>query len=50
MEQIALFDPSELKKQAEKLSRQVELLSSRIDKVNYIVEIEIPLARKYLEA
>jgi hypothetical protein len=50
MEQIALFDPSEYKKQADKLSRQVELLSSRIDKVNYTVEIEIPLASKYLEA
>lgn len=50
MERIALFDPSEYKKQAEKLSRQVELLSSRIDKVNYTVEIEVPLAAKYLEA
>jgi hypothetical protein len=50
MEQIALFDPIEFKKQADKLSRQVELLSSRIDKVNYTVEIEIPLASKYLEA
>jgi predicted RNA-binding protein with PIN domain len=50
MEQIALFDPGEFKKQADNLSRQVELLSSRIDKVNYTVEIEIPLASKYLEA
>lgn len=50
MEQVALFDPSQYKKQAEKLSRQVELLSSRIDKVNYTVEIEVPLAAKYLEA
>lgn len=50
IEQIALFDPSEFKKQADKLSRQVELLSSRIDKVNYTVEIEVPLASKYLEA
>jgi hypothetical protein len=50
MEQIALFDPAEYKKQADKLTRQVELLSSRIDKVNYTVEIEVPLANKYLEA
>ena len=50
MEQIALFDPSKFKKQADKLTRQVELLSSRIDKVNYTVEIEVPLADKYLEA
>ena len=50
MEQIALFDPAEYKKQADKLSRQVELLSSRIDKVNYTIEIEVPLANKYLEA
>ena len=50
MEQIALFDPAEFKKQADKLTRQVELLSSRIDKVNYTVEIEVPLAHKYLEA
>jgi hypothetical protein len=50
MEQIALFDPNEFRKQADKLSRQVELLSSRIDKVNYTIEIEIPLANKYLEA
>jgi hypothetical protein len=50
MEQIALFDPAEFKKQADKLTRQVELLSSRIDKVNYTVEIEVPLANKYLEA
>lgn len=50
MEQIALFDPAEYKKQADKLSRQVELLSSRIDKVNYTLEIDIPLASKYLEA
>lgn len=50
MEQIALFDPSEFKKQSDKLSRQAELLSSRIDKVNYTVEIEVPLADKYLEA
>lgn len=48
-EQIALFDPAVFKKQAEKLSRQVELLSSRIDKVNYTTEIEVPLASKYLE-
>ncbi|KAB2336610.1 hypothetical protein F7731_09605 [Cytobacillus depressus] len=50
MEQIALFDPAEFKKQADKITRQVELLSSRIDKVNYTVEIEVPLANKYLEA
>lgn len=50
MEQIALFEPAEYKKQADKLSRQVELLSSRIDKVNYTIEIEVPLASKYLEA
>jgi hypothetical protein len=50
MEQIALFDPAEFKKQADKIARQVELLSSRIDKVNYTVEIEVPLAEKYLEA
>lgn len=50
MERIALFDPVAYKKQAEKLSRQVELLSSRIDKVNYTVEIEVPLAAKYIEA
>lgn len=50
MEQIALFDPAEFKKKADKLTRQVELLSSRIDKVNYTVEIEVPLANKYLEA
>ena len=50
MEQIALFDPAEFKKQADKRTRQVELLSSRIDKVNYTVEIEVPLANKYLEA
>ena len=50
LEQIALFDPAEYRKQAEKLSRQVELLSSRIDKVNYTVEIDVPLASKYLEA
>ncbi|MFE8697095.1 hypothetical protein ACFYKT_12190 [Cytobacillus sp. FJAT-53684] len=50
MEQIALFDPAEFKKQAAKIIRQVELLSSRIDKVNYTVEIEVPLANKYLEA
>ena len=50
MEQIALFDPSQFKKQHDKLSRQVELLSSRIDKVNYTIEIEVPLAGKYLEA
>lgn len=50
MEQIALFDPSQFKKQHDKLSRQVELLSSKIDKVNYTVEIEVPLAGKYLEA
>src|SRR4051812_24762815 len=50
MEQIALFDPAEFKKQADKLTWQVELLSSRIDKVNYTVEIEVPLANKYLEA
>lgn len=36
--------------QIDTLSCQVELLSSRIDKVNYTVEIEIPLASKYLEA
>lgn len=48
-EQIALFEPSDFNKQAEKLSRQVELLSSRIDKVNYTVEIDVPLASKYLE-
>lgn len=50
LEQIALFEPAHYKKQAEKLSRQVELLSSRIDKVNYTIEIEVPLASKYLEA
>lgn len=50
MEQIALFNPAEFKKQADKLTRQVELLSSRIDKVNYTIEIEVPLAGKYLEA
>lgn len=50
MQQIALFDPAEFKKQADKLTRQVELLSSRIDKVNYTVEIDVPLANKYLEA
>lgn len=50
MEQIALFDPVAYKKQADKLTRQVELLSSRIDKVNYTIEIEVPLANKYLEA
>ena len=50
MEQIALFDPAEYKKQADKLSRQVELLSSKIDRVNYTVEIDVPLASKYLEA
>lgn len=50
MEQIALFDPAEFKKKADKITRQVELLSSRIDKVNYTVEIEVPLANKYLEA
>lgn len=50
MEQIALFDPVEFKKQADKLARQVEMLSSRIDKVNYTVEIDVPLAHKYLEA
>jgi hypothetical protein len=50
MEQIALFEPAQYKKQADKLSRQVELLSSRIDKVNYTIEIEVPLANKYLEA
>jgi hypothetical protein len=50
MEQIALFDPAEFKKHADKLSRQVELLSSRIDKINYTVELDIPLASKYLEA
>lgn len=50
MERITLFDPAAFKKRAEKLSRQVELLSSRIDKVNYTVEIEVPLAVKYLEA
>ncbi|WP_071395105.1 DIP1984 family protein [Bacillus tuaregi] len=50
MEQIALFDPAEFKKQVDKLTRQAELLSSRIDKVNYTVEIEVPLANKYLEA
>lgn len=49
MEQIALFDPTVYKKLADKLSRQVELLSSRIDKVNYTVEIEVPLAEKYIE-
>lgn len=49
-EQIALFDPAEFKKQADKLARQVEMLSSRIDKVNYTVEIDVPLAHKYLEA
>jgi len=50
MEQIALFDPVEYKKHADKLARQVELLSSRIDKVNYTIEIDVPLAHKYLEA
>lgn len=50
MEQIALFDPAEFKKKADKLTRQVELLSSRIDRINYTVEIEVPLANKYLEA
>jgi len=50
MEQIALFNPVEYKKQADKLARQVELLSSRIDKVNYTIEIDVPLASKYLEA
>ncbi|MEH7389691.1 hypothetical protein V7149_13835 [Bacillus sp. JJ1503] len=50
MEQIALFDPAEFKKQSDKLSRQVELLSSKIDRVNYTVEIDVPLASKYLEA
>lgn len=50
MEQIALFDPTEFKKQSDKLTRQVEMLSSRIDKVNYTIEIEVPLASKYLEA
>ena len=49
LEQIALFEPSEYKKQAEKLARQVELLSSRIDKVNYTVEVDVPLASKYLD-
>lgn len=50
LEQIALFEPAEYKKLAEKLGRQVELLSSRIDKVNYTVEIDVLLANKYLEA
>lgn len=50
LEQIALFEPSYYKKQAEKLTRHVELLSSRIDKVNYTAEINVPLASKYLEA
>lgn len=50
MEEIALFEPGTYKKQAEKLNRQVELLSSRIDRVNYTVEIDVPLASKYLEA
>lgn len=50
MEKIALFEPGTYKKQAEKLSRQAELLSSRIDRVNYTVEIDVPLASKYLEA
>lgn len=50
MEQIALFEPTEYKTKAEKLSRQAELLSSRIDQVNYTTEITVPLATKYLEA
>jgi hypothetical protein len=50
MEMVALFNPGEYKKTAEKLSRQVELLSSRIDKVNYTIEMEVPLADKYLDA
>jgi len=50
MERIALFEPAEYKKKVEKLSRQVELLSSRIDQVNYTVEIDVALAAKYLEA
>jgi len=50
LEQIALFEPAEYKKQADKLARQAELLSSRIDKVNYTAEIDVPLASKYLEA
>src|SRR5699024_10666115 len=49
MEEIALFDPAAYRKQADKLSRQVEMLSSRIDKVNYTAEIDVPLASKYLE-
>ncbi|KFZ32225.1 hypothetical protein JS44_14570 [Anoxybacillus flavithermus] len=50
METIALFNPSEYKQAAEMLARQVEVLSSRIDKVNYTVEIDVSLASKYLEA
>jgi hypothetical protein len=49
IEQIALFEPTEFKKQADKLSRQI-ILSSKIDKVNYTIEIEVPLANQYLEA
>lgn len=50
IEEIALFEPGDYKKMADKLGRQVELLSSKIDKVNYTVEIDVPLAAKYLEA
>lgn len=50
LEQVALFDPTLYKKEADKLTRQVELLSSRIDKINYTVEIDVALASKYLEA
>ncbi|XQY90031.1 hypothetical protein ACNRWW_10765 [Metabacillus sp. HB246100] len=47
MEQIALFDHVDFKKQSDKLTHHVELLSSRIDKVNNTVEIEVSLAYKY---
>ena len=49
METVALFDPEKYRKLADKTSRQAELLSSKIDRVNYTVEVNVPFATKYLE-
>jgi hypothetical protein len=49
MEEIALFKPSEYKLKGEKILRQADLLSTRIDKVNLTLELVVPLADKHLE-
>lgn len=49
MEEIALFNPSEYKAKGEKILRQADLLSTKIDRVNLNLELEIAFADKYLE-